>query len=147
MLAHDVRAAGPAFRQWLKASFEPVRRTVDDIRSDYLELFSTTRAATGAFCMVLNRMSTSGQENIFNYSAFAQPLSRNLSYVAAKELNIMLDDLAADHHMAVIDVDALAAEYGGGTHLTDGIHHSDVLQKALRAEVLAALEHTTAPVA
>jgi hypothetical protein len=51
-------------------------------------------------------------------------------------MNVMLDDLAADGQVAVIDIDALAAEFGGEAHLPDGIHHSNLMQKALRAELV-----------
>lgn len=143
ILGHDIRAAGPAMRRWLKACFEPVRRTVLDIQRDYRTLFSAIRESTGAHCLVLNRMSTSSQESIVNYAAFSEPLSHNLSYVAAKELNVMLDDLAAEDLASVIDVDALAAEYGGGLHLPDGIHHSSVVQAALRADILKVLDRSS----
>ena len=139
MLAHDVRAAGPAVRAWLKSAFEPVRRTVDDIRRDMERLISVARVATGARFLVLNRMSSSGLETIYSYSAFKPPLGESLSYVAAKEMNVMLDDLAADQGVSIIDLDARAAELGGARHLPDGIHLSARLEAAVRADIVAAL--------
>jgi hypothetical protein len=139
MLSHDVRAAGPAVRAWLKRAFEPVRRSTADIQHDYERLFSAARAASGARFMILNRMSSSGLETIFDYSSFAAPLGTSLAYVAAKELNVMLDDLGASQDVTIIDLDACAAEYGGAEHVPDGIHLSARLEEALRSEIVAAL--------
>ena len=140
ILSADARAAGPAMRKWLKSTFEPVRRTTEDIRSDLVQLVTTVRAATGGRVVVINRMSTSGREQIYSYSAYERPLGSTLAYAAAKEMNVMLDDLAAEGQLAVIDIDALAAEFGGEAHLPDGIHHSSLMQTALRAEVIRHLE-------
>ena len=136
ILSGDARAAGPAMRKWLKTSFEPVRRTTDDIRRDLVQLIASLRAATGGRIIVVNRMSTSGREQIYSYAAFERPLGATLAYAAAKEMNVMLDDLAAEGQVAVIDIDALAAEFGGEAHLPDGIHHSSAMQVALRAELV-----------
>jgi hypothetical protein len=136
ILSGDARAAGPSMRKWLKSAFEPVRRTTDDLRRDLVQLIASVHAATGGKVMVVNRMSTSGREQIYSYAAFERPLGATLAYAAAKEMNVMLDDLAAEGHVAVIDIDALAAEFGGEAHLPDGIHHSNLMQDALRAELV-----------
>jgi hypothetical protein len=139
ILSGDAKAAGPAMRKWLKTAFEPVRRTAEDIRRDLVQLMASVRAATGGRIVVINRMSTSGREQIYSYAAFEHPLGATLSYAAAKEMNVMLDDLAAEGQVAVIDIDALAAEFGGEAHLPDGIHHSSLMQNALRAELVRQL--------
>lgn len=139
ILSADARAAGPAMRQWLKASFEPVRRSVEDIRRHVLQTAESVKATTGGRLIVINRMSSSGRETIYSYSSFSAPLAASLSYVGAKEMNVMLDDLAAAGHLSIIDIDALGAEYGGEAHLPDGIHHSGTMQTALRAELLRLL--------
>jgi hypothetical protein len=136
ILSGDARAAGPAMRKWLKSSFEPVRRSTEDVRRDLVQLITSLRAATGGRIVVVNRMSTTGREQIYSYTAFASPLGDTLAYAAAKEMNVMLDDLAALGHLGVIDIDALAAEFGGEAHLPDGIHHSNLMQDALRRELL-----------
>jgi len=141
ILDHNQRAGGPATRAWLTKCFEPVSRTVDDIRRDYEQLSRRVGAATGARLFVLNRMSTSGREDIHTYAAFDPPLGDTLAYVAAKELNLMLEGLAADGQVSIIDVDAIAAEIGGAEHLPDGIHQSGVMQSRLRRELL---EHIAA---
>lgn len=138
-LLHHQRAAGPAFRKYLETHFEPVRRSIDDMRKDYLNLIEAVRATTGARVMIMNRMSTSGQEDIVSYSGFDAPLSATLSNVASKELNLMLHDLESETDVEIIDVDAMAAELGGGLHLPDGIHQSGPLQTRIRAEILSRL--------
>jgi hypothetical protein len=140
IMRHHQQAAGPAFRAWLANAFEPVKRTVDDIRRDYERLLETMHAKTAARALVINRMSTSGYEDISSYAAFDAPMSETLSSIAAKELNLMLHDLADSHDLAIIDVDALAAEMGGAEHMPDGIHQSGPIQAALRSEILHVLD-------
>jgi hypothetical protein len=139
MMRHHQQAAGPVFRAWLASAFEPIKRSVDDIRQDMEQLLETIDARTGARALVINRMSTSGHENISSYMAFDAPMSGTLSSIAAKELNLMLHDLEDSHGVAIVDVDALATDMGASEHLPDGIHQSGPLQTALRHEILAIL--------
>jgi hypothetical protein len=67
-------------------------------------------------------------------------MSATLSSIAAKELNLMLHDIAGHRDLVIIDVDAIAADLGGAEHLPDGIHQSGPIQAALRVEILHALE-------
>ncbi len=135
-LRHHQTAAGPAIRNWLAAAFEPVERTTDSIKADYEKLIDAIERTTGARVIIINRMSTSGKENISCYAPFDSPMSATLANIAAKELDLMLHDLAADRDVAVLDVDAIAADIGGGEHLPDGIHQSRALQDVLRQEIL-----------
>jgi hypothetical protein len=150
LLAHHQTAAGPAVRHWLATAFAPVARSTDDIRSDYEKLIDAIDKSTCARVIILNRMSTSGDENISSYAPFDSPLSGTLANIASKELNLMLHDLAASRNVAIIDVDAIAAEIGGANHLPDGIHQSKALQDVLRGEILRVLDdlrpRTGAPV-
>lgn len=139
MMAHHRVAAGPAVQAWLAQAFEPVRRSIDDIRRDLLKLIDTVGAATGARFMVLNRMSTSGREDICSYLPFDAPMSATLANVACKEANLMLHDIEAERDISIIDVDAIAAEIGAAAHLPDGVHQSGPMQAAVRSEILAAL--------
>ncbi|MCE2574220.1 hypothetical protein [Komagataeibacter sp. FNDCR2] len=139
IMRHHLAGAGPAIRAWLSGAFEPVRRTLDVIRRDYERLIDTLARTTGGRILILNRMSTSGYEDISNYSAFDAPMSATLSNIAAKEQNLMLHDISETRGLAVIDVDALGAELGGGLHLPDGIHQSGRMQMELRHEILHAL--------
>jgi hypothetical protein len=81
-------------------------------------------------------MSRGGREDIFSYAAFDPPMGDTLASVAAKELNLMLEDLAEDLGVGIVDVDAIAAEIGGAAHLPDGIHQSGLMQAMMRAEIL-----------
>jgi hypothetical protein len=140
VLRHHQTAAGPAVRSWLANAFEPVPRTVDDIKADYEKLLAAIAKTTGARVLVLNRMSTSGDEDISTYAPFDAPLSATLANVASKELNLMLHDVAANRNVSILDLDAIAADVGGGEHLPDGIHQSKLLQDILRQEILHALD-------
>jgi hypothetical protein len=139
MLRHRQASAGPAVRSWLASAFEPVKRTVDDIRRDYHRLIAAISAKTEARILILNRMSTSGYEDILSYSSFDAPMRETLENIAAKEMNLMLHDLADECDFSIVDVDAIAAELGGAQHLPDGIHHSGTMQAVLRSEIFHVL--------
>ena len=140
IMRHHQSAAGPVFRAFLESAFETVKRSIDDIRLDYEKLLDRMHAITGARALVINCMSTSGHEDISNYSSFDPPMSRTLSSIASKELNLVLHDIAERRDLSIIDVDAIAADLGGAEHLPDGIHQSGLLQVALRSEILHAME-------
>jgi len=139
MLRHRQASAGPAVRAWLSSAFEPVKRSIDDIRRDYRRLIEALATKTGARVLILNRMSTSGYEDILSYAPFDAPMRETLEHVAAKEMNLMLHDLAEECDFSIVDVDAIAAVLGGTEHLPDGIHHSGAMQTVLRSEIIQAL--------
>ncbi|MEJ0015594.1 MAG: hypothetical protein WDN25_03355 [Acetobacteraceae bacterium] len=137
-----VQAAGQATRDWLRSAFEVVRRTPDDIRDDYRALAAAVRERTGARLLVMNSVSTSAREDITSYASFDGPLHASLASVRAKELNLMLGELAAEGTLDVLDADAVAAELGAGLHIPDGVHQSGRMQHELRAELLHHLERS-----
>jgi hypothetical protein len=143
MLRHRQAAAGPAIRSWLASAFEPVKRSVADVRRDYRQLIDTVAAQTGARILILNRMSTSGFEDITSYAPFDAPMGETLENIAAKEMNLMLHDLANECDVSIVDVDAIAAELGGSEHLPDGIHHSGTMQAVVRSEIFHILGGVT----
>jgi hypothetical protein len=139
---HDFRAvrAGPIVSAWLREAFEPVRRSIDDVGQDYRALFRAIRATPGGrpkHILIANLMSTSGDDDIQNYQAFDAPMAETLSGVRARDMNLMLHDLAReDGDVAIVDVDAIAAEMGARRNLPDGLHSSGALQVELRAEIM-----------
>jgi hypothetical protein len=135
-LQHHHTTAGPAVRHWLANAFEPVVRGTPDLKADYERLIDAIDKATGARVIILNRMSTSGDEDISSYASFDPPLSRTLANIAAKEHNLMLHDVAAGRDVDILDIDAIVADIGGGEHLPDSIHQSNALQEILRQELL-----------
>jgi hypothetical protein len=139
VMRHHQAAAGPAIRSWLGSAFEPVRRSIDDIRRDYEALLDTVARTTGGKVMIINRMSTTGHEDISSYAPFDAPMSETLSSIASKEMNLMLHDIAETRDLAIIDVDAIAADIGGNEHLPDSIHQSGAMQAILRGEILHVL--------
>jgi hypothetical protein len=137
--------AGPAVRQWLLTAFEPIKRTPYDIRRDYRELIEAVRARSDTKFLILNAMSTSGDEDVFSYAPFDRPMDDTLSSIRAKELNLMLHDLAREQDISIVDVDAIAAELGGAAHLPDGVHQSGLMQAEVRAEILQLLRGRGVP--
>ncbi len=138
---HTFRLAetGAAVRSWLRNNFEIVRRTPADIQRDYQSLIDAARRQSNAKFLVMNVMSTAGNETILNYAAFDRPMRDTLSNVRNKELNLMLHDLARDSGVEIVDLDAIAADMGALSHLPDGIHASGAMQAEIRSEILRIL--------
>jgi hypothetical protein len=137
---HNYRlaGAGPAILAWLRANFEPVSRSLDDVRADYRALIDLIRAhAPATQVLIHNVMSTSGYEDIQTYAAFDAPLGQSLLSVHDKQLNLMLQDLARERDIAIIDADAIAAELGGRLCFTsDAVHQNGLMQEEVRGEIL-----------
>jgi hypothetical protein len=142
---HDYRImeASPAIRGWLRASFEPLDRRPDDVRRDYELLLD--RLPEGTTLLVMNQMSSSGYEDILSYTAFDPPVGLTVGTVNAKDMNLMLHDLAAARGIAIVDVDAIAADMGAGRHLPDGVHQSGAMQAEVRGEILRILSDRGIP--
>jgi hypothetical protein len=143
--SYRVAQAGPAVQAWLRTNFEPIKRTPDDIRRDYRDLIDAVSAGSHMKFLILNSMSTSGYENIVSYVPFDRPMGDTLSSIHNKELNLMLHDLVRDRDVSIVDVDAIAAELGGASHLPDGVHQSGALQSEVRGEILRILRDRGAP--
>ncbi len=135
-------AMGPATKAWLRGSFEQVDRTIASIRNDYEALFAAVRAEIDTQFIVLNRMSSSGREDLAYYAPFEAPLATTLAHIAAKEINLILHDLAAARLTYIIDIDEIAAEIGGAQHLPDGVHQSGEMQARIRAEIIRLMPQT-----
>ncbi|HMK68213.1 MAG TPA: hypothetical protein VK433_06675 [Stellaceae bacterium] len=131
--------AGPAVRAWLAATFEPVQPTIDDIRRDLTALIETARAHGVSTLLALNAMSTSAYETIQTFSSFERPLANVLWGVRNRESNLILHDLAREHGLAIVDVDAIVADLGAAANLPDGTHGSGRLQAEVRAEIVRIL--------
>ena len=141
-----IAEAGRAFQPWLRANFEPVRRTIQDIRADYRVLIDLIRAkAPRTQILICNLMSTSGVDDVQSYAGFDAPIGDTLANVRSKEMNLMLYDLARDRDVAIVDSDAIAAELGGRTHIFDGVHQSGEMQAEMRAEILRILRARGVP--
>lgn len=150
LTVHDFRAhrAGPTVRAWIKDDFERVNRSLDDIARDYGQLADLLRNGSGALprhVLVLNKMSSSGDDDAQDYSIFDAPLGDLLSSIYAKDINLMLHDVAHQSDIAIIDVDAIAADMGGQRNLPDGIHANGALQNELRGEMLHILHGRGVP--
>jgi hypothetical protein len=145
---HDFRLAdaGQAFLPWIRANFEPYRRSLDDVQADLTAMIDLIRAdAPATQFLVSNVMSTTGEEDIQTYAPFDAPLDTSISSAHAKALNLMLHDLARERDIAIIDADAIAAELGGQRSLPDGVHQNGEMQAELRAEILRILRARGVP--
>ena len=136
---YRLKEAGPALSSWLLREFESVRQGVDDARRDYDALIAALRAHGVGAILVMNAMSTSSYDDVTTYASYDAPLSTMIGSVRAKELNLMLHDVARAHDVSIVDNDAMAAELGAARHLTDSVHGSGALHAALRADILRIL--------
>lgn len=137
--------AGPGVRDWLRINFEVIQQTPDRVRQDYRDLIDAVHAAQKTHILVMNVLSTSHDEDIQSYATFDKPLRDTLTSVRAKELNLMLHDLARERDVAIIDVDAIIAELGSSANVRDGIHHSGAVQAEIRGEILRVLRERGVP--
>jgi hypothetical protein len=143
--AFRVAGTGPAVRAWLRTNFEPIKRTPDDIRSDYRNLVDLVSARSDMKFLILNSMSTIGSENIVSYVPFERPLGNTLIGIHNKEQNLMLHDLARERDVSIVDCDAISAELGTAANLLDTTHHSGLLQSEIRREILRILRDRGVP--
>jgi hypothetical protein len=130
---------GPALSGWLRTDFELVSRTVEDFRRDLLTLIDALQARAKTHVLVLNVISSTSLDDVYCYAPFTRPLGNALASIHAKEMNLMLYELARARDISVVDVDAIAAALGIGKHVPDGAHQSGRLQKAVRAEIMGIL--------
>jgi len=138
-----VLRAGPNVGAWVNTAFELEPRSVDDVARDYRALLAAMRAEQGRLpkhVIIVDAMSSTGEDDIQNYQAFDEPMGDLLAGVRARDMNLMLHDLARENdEVAIVDLDAIAADIGGQSNLPDGIHSSGALQAELRGEVLRIL--------
>lgn len=127
---------GPAAKAWLRSEFEPTFQTTDEIHAEYLELIDAVRLLRPARFVIFNVFSSSSQERFYSYAPFDAPLARTLGTIRAKELNLMLYDLARERDVKIVDADLLVATLGASIHLPDGVHQSGAAQAALREELV-----------
>ena len=90
---------GAATQAFLKANFEIVPSTVDQILADYIRLYDHLNAERRVELIVLNIFSSNGFEDIATYAAFDEPLDQQVFTVRNKALNVMLHDLARERDM------------------------------------------------
>ena len=136
---HRIQDTGEMIRTWLTANFEPVERTLDDVRRDLLMLVDAVRARSDMKLLVLNALSTLGHEDIPTYAPVDRPMGDIIATVRNKELNLLLHDIARERDVAIVDVDAIAADLGAAVNLPDGIHGSGRLQAEVRDEIVRIL--------
>ena len=138
---HDYRImeASPAIRGWLRSQFEPLDRDPGDIGRDYALLLDALPDPAGTHLLVMNQMSSSAYEDFLSYVQFDPPIGRTVGSANAKEMNLMLHDLANARGIAIVDVDVIAADMGASRHLPDGVHQSGAMQAEVRGEILRIL--------
>jgi hypothetical protein len=134
---------GPATIDWLRRDFEPVSRTVADMRRDLSALADEVKARTGGVLIVQNLIASTDADRISNYAWLGEAFDECVA-VLGNEANLMLGDLTRSHDISVIDSDALAADLGV-KHCPDRFHASGTLVDAQRSEVHRVLRENGIP--
>jgi hypothetical protein len=140
-----IAETGPAVREWLRTNFEVVERSLPDVLADYERLVDRLRTVSSATVLVMNAVSSSGSESTTTYAGFEGALGEAMSTVRAKEMNLLLHDLARSRNVAIVDADAVAADVGCGLNAPDGVHFSGPMQALLRDEVVDVLRRRNVP--
>lgn len=135
---HDFRLtrAGPAVSEWLRDNFESEPRPIEAVAADYRRLAA---AAPKTRLFVVNRLSTQNFEEIQSYAGLDDETMARLGTVRAKELNLMLDDVAREIGIGIVDADVIAAGLGTREHLPDGTHGSGLFYREVRKELFRQL--------
>lgn len=134
---------GPGVMDWLRRDFEPMKRTVADMRSDLAALADEVQARTGGTLIVQNLIASIIADRVANYAWLGDAFDESIA-VRGNEANLMLGDLTRDHAIVMVDSDALAAELGVG-EVPDRFHASGALVEAQRAEVHRVLRELRVP--
>jgi hypothetical protein len=140
---HRLQDIGPAFRQWLNADFEPVVRSVGQVRQDLLALFPLLRDQGVTDILMLNTMTGSEQSTVECFAPFDQAAFDSI--VRKQELNLMLYELARETDISIVDVDDMGAQLGSRSFFTDMVHHSRAMEVAVRDEILRILRFRGVP--
>ncbi len=134
---------GPAFTEWLRRDFEPVKRSVADSQRDLAALADEVQARLGTRLLVQNLIASSVGDRVSNYSWLGDAFESSIN-VLGNEANLMLSDLTRRHPIELIDSDALAAELGVN-QVPDRFHASRELVEAQRTEVHRVLRESRIP--
>jgi hypothetical protein len=137
--------ASPVIQHWLRTEFEPEYRRIDTIRRDYETLFEGIRKTSNVKFILFNVVSTAGEEDIVSYAPYEKPMGNLLTSIRAKELNVMAHELSRSHGVAIVDLDAIAAEIGAADNIPDTIHASGLMNTETRAELLRILRDLRIP--
>ena len=123
-----------ALQGWIQDSFEHSLVSIDEIAADYAALAAALGEGDRPRRLwLLNYMSSLRGEDIPTYQGHDD--LRQLATVWAKDIVLLGARLARDHGVTIIDADAIGAELGSGFIAPDGLHHSRVMQRAVRAEI------------
>ena len=141
-----LHSAGPVMVDWVRRTFEPVRVSHEDIKRDLAAMADRLRQTSPRLrILVMNSVSSNGDEDIHSYTAFDKPLGDTLDGIDTQERNLVLQDVARDHDLLIVDTDAIAAELGGQRSIPDGLHQNGIMQAEIRAEVLRILRAEGVP--
>lgn len=123
-----------AFRQWVRAAFEQVKISFDELERDYISLCQRLRNSGRRLC-ILNTIASDRSESIQRYAHFTGALEERFASVRNLSLNLLAERLAATEGLLVIDVDAMAVELGIRSQSHDRVHHGPLLERRIRNDL------------
>jgi hypothetical protein len=136
MHEHTIVQHGAGFLAWVRESFEPVARSVDEMVDDVGRFARLLKDRTGAHLVVANIASQI--EQIYNYAHL--PPGEFGGVARSRALNLGLAELARRGDLSILDNDGIAAEFGSSQSV-QGVHGSGQIMAAIRSEFVRIVDH------
>jgi hypothetical protein len=120
-------------KQWLRDNFEPITRNADQIG----ESFKSLSQALGSKVrfLVANLPPNPKNSPVIKFDQFDDQTFHEIWSVSRLEHNLLLDDLAEQGYLEVIDLEAICAEHGVIENVPDGVHMSSAVQLEVIREI------------
>jgi len=132
---HDwrINELGNHPKEWLRDNFESITRGPNQI-GESLKLLSQSLGPKVRL-LVANLPPNPKNPPITKYDQFDSQTFHEIWSVSRHEHNVMLDDLADQGFLEVIDLEAMCAEYGVAENVPDGVHMSNAVQLEVVREI------------
>ena len=128
-----LREIGVATRKWLRDNFLLVSRDPDDISLEFRNLSKLLGKNTRL--LVCNMPSNPLSNFNSKYDLFDKATFKEIADVNQREMNVMLDGLATERILEVVDLNFLSTHLGTASSYPDGIHMSGALENAFVNEL------------
>ncbi len=124
---------GAATRMWLKENFYLINRSVDEIASELRELCNLL--GPNVRILVCNIAANPMSAFISHYDLFDKATFKEIGDINQRERNVMLDELASEGILEVVDLNLLSAKLGTSRNIPDGMHMTGVLEQEFLKEL------------
>jgi hypothetical protein len=138
-----LRELSPRVKKWIKDNFLIVTRDPSDIARE-LKLL-TQLLGLNIHLIVANNPTNPNSEHQVDYSDFDDSTFNEINYIHSRQMNGVLDELAKDGSLNILDVNLISAKMGTKKNIPDGIHWSGNLEKNIAVEILKIISDLKSP--